>query len=167
MPVQNAPSVVPRKLILLAALFAASALSFCAPGFCSNWTAVQAEIGSVMDKQSQAWNKGKLDEFMVGYLNSPRTSYTSGGTVVWGYEALKERYEKKYGQSPETMGKIGFTDLKFVELGPKDVLVIGHWHLDRTDKPAMDGVFSLVFVRAKDGWKIIHDHTSVAEKKTE
>ena len=121
----------------------------------------QKAIETVLTKQCDAWNKGDLDEFMKGYLHSEKTSYTSGGTEVWGYDALHDRYQKKYGQSPETMGKLKFSELKVFPLGAKNALVIGHWHLDPQKPPAVDGVFSLVFVKTNDGWKVMHDHTSV------
>jgi ketosteroid isomerase-like protein len=124
----------------------------------------QKAIESVLTKQAEAWNRGDLDEFMKGYLHSENTSYTSGGTEVWGYEALHDRYQKKYGKSPETMGKLKFSELKVFPLGAKNALVIGHWHLDPQKPPAADGTFSLVFVKTKEGWKVLHDHTSLKKE---
>jgi beta-aspartyl-peptidase (threonine type) len=36
---------------------------------------------------------------------------------------------------------------------------LGHWHLKR-EQGDIGGVFSLVWQKFPDGWKIIHDHTS-------
>ena len=135
-----------------------------APAFSASKKAAADAVIEVLNAQKDAWNKGDLDGFMAGYLHSPDMSFTSGGKEVWGYDALKERYQKRYGQSKETMGQLKFTELKAFELGPKNELVIGHWHLDLASS-SLDGVFSLVFVKAKDGWKCFHDHTSLAEKK--
>ena len=121
------------------------------------------QIKAVLGAQADAWNKGDLDAFMTGYLQSPDTSYTSGGTEVWGYDALRQRYQNKYGASKDTMGNLTFSDLKVFDLGAKDALCIGHWHLEPHDKPQVNGVFSLVLVRARDGWKIMHDHTSTIQ----
>jgi len=38
--------------------------------------------------------------------------------------------------------------------------VLGHWHLKR-DSGDVGGVFSLVWQRFPEGWKIVHDHTSL------
>jgi ketosteroid isomerase-like protein len=127
--------------------------------------AMKKGVEDVLSRQCDAWNRGDLDEFMTGYLDSEDTSFTSGGTEVWGYKALRDRYQKKYGDNKQTMGKLKFSDLKTIELGPKNALVIGHWHLDPENPPAIDGVFSLVFARTKEGWKVVHDHTSVLVKK--
>jgi beta-aspartyl-peptidase (threonine type) len=41
--------------------------------------------------------------------------------------------------------------------------VLGHWHLARANGD-VGGVFSLVWQRFPEGWRIIHDHTSAVEK---
>jgi ketosteroid isomerase-like protein len=41
--------------------------------------------------------------------------------------------------------------------------VLGRWHLKR-DSDELGGVFTLVFQRFSEGWKIIHDHTSADAK---
>jgi beta-aspartyl-peptidase (threonine type) len=128
-------------------------------------SAADQGVKALLQRQVDAWNRGDLDAFMSGYLRSPDTSYTSAGTAVWGYDALRERYQKKYGASPETMGKLHFSDLKVFDLGKRNALCIGQWHLERSEKPAIDGIFSLVLVRTGDGWKIIHDHTSTSDEK--
>jgi hypothetical protein len=125
---------------------------------------LEGTLKAVLNKQCDAWNCGNLDEFMKSYLNSEETSFTSGGTEVWGYQALHDRYEKKYGNSRKSMGKLQFSGLKVLPLGQKNALVIGHWHLDPQNPPPVEGIFSLVFEKTADGWKIMHDHTSVEKK---
>jgi beta-aspartyl-peptidase (threonine type) len=44
-------------------------------------------------------------------------------------------------------------------------LVLGHWHLKR-EKDEIGGVFTLVFQRFPEGWRIIHDHTSASPTDT-
>ncbi|MBX9723084.1 MAG: nuclear transport factor 2 family protein [Candidatus Obscuribacterales bacterium] len=132
----------------------------------SKSSSAKDDVAAVLQLQADAWNQGDLDKFMSAYLNSEETSYTSGGTEVWGYKALHDRYQNKYGKSPETMGKLSFSDLKCFDLGSKNELAIGRWHLE-LKTTTLDGVFSLVLVKSKDGWKILHDHTSLsADKKS-
>ena len=41
------------------------------------------------------------------------------------------------------------------------VMVIGRWHLQRSnDQP--HGRFTLIFRNSKQGWRILHDHTSAS-----
>jgi ketosteroid isomerase-like protein len=73
------------------------------------------------------------------------------------------RYKKSYPDRA-TMGQLDFSGLEFRFLGPDAALVLGNWHLHR-EKGDVGGVFSLVWQRFSEGWKIIHDHTSSVEPK--
>jgi ketosteroid isomerase-like protein len=51
--------------------------------------------------------------------------------------------------------------LEITPLGKDAAVVAGRWHLQRAkDEP--HGRFTLVFRKTKEGWKIVHDHTSSA-----
>jgi ketosteroid isomerase-like protein len=41
--------------------------------------------------------------------------------------------------------------------------VRGSWQLTMSDGKTPHGLFTLVFRKFPDGWKIVHDHTSAAE----
>lgn len=119
-------------------------------------------IPKVMRMQERSWNKGDLKTFMTGYLNSPETSYTSSGSVVRGYTNLMARYKSKYGGNRRDMGTLRFENLHITPLGKEYALCVGQWFLEIDPKKGpIDGVFSLIWERTKDGWKIIHDHTSL------
>ncbi len=62
------------------------------------------------------------------------------------------------------MGQLDFSDLEFRYLGPDAALVLGQWHLKR-ESGDIGGVFTLVWQKFPDGWKIIHDHTSAVGAK--
>jgi beta-aspartyl-peptidase (threonine type) len=120
-------------------------------------------IKALLDMQANAWNKGDLKTFMTGYKRSKETSYTSGCKIISGYDALQAHYQKRYGNSSDTMGKLDFTILQTVDLGKNNALCVGRWHLVGKDKKEMGGVFSLVLSRSdeKSDWKVVHDHTSL------
>jgi hypothetical protein len=49
--------------------------------------------------------------------------------------------------------------LEIEALGPEAALARGRWQLIRSkDKPG--GVFTLIFRKLPEGWRIVHDHTS-------
>lgn len=114
-------------------------------------------------KQNEAWNTGDLETFLHGYKESEDITFVSGATELRGFKALRERYEKKYGNSKETMGKLAFSQLEVSDLGKDYALCVGHWKVERKYKPDLTGMFSLVLVREGKDWKIIHDHTSGPE----
>lgn len=129
---------------------------------------LQFQLSDQLKSSAAVWNKGDLEGFMVDYYQSPELTFTSGGRILRGYDALRERYEKRYGQTRESMGQLSFSDIEVWRLGPGRALVMGRWKVDRQEAGAPtsdDGVFSLVMVEVDGRWKIFHDHTSVAADK--
>jgi uncharacterized protein (TIGR02246 family) len=121
----------------------------------------RAAITQLLTGQQDAWNKGDVDSFMSAYWNSPDLTFSGARGTERGYEAVYKRYKKTYPDR-STMGHLDFTGLDFHFVGNDGALVIGSWHLTRDTASGGDigGVFSLVWQRFPEGWRIIHDHTS-------
>ncbi len=117
-----------------------------------------SEIKAVMNRQTAAWNAGDIDGFMRGYWNSPQLVFVSGANVTKGWQPTLERYKKNY-DSRAKMGVLTFSDLEIEVLSKDAATVLGSWSLAR-EKDNPHGKFTLIFRRFKDGWKIVHDHTS-------
>jgi uncharacterized protein (TIGR02246 family) len=117
-------------------------------------------IRVVLDAQQQAWNRGDVDAFLTGYWHSPDLTFSGSNGISRGWDAVLARYKKNYPDR-SAMGTLDFSRPEFRFLGPDAALVLGHWHLKR-EKDEPGGVFSLVFQRFPEGWRIIHDHTSAS-----
>jgi beta-aspartyl-peptidase (threonine type) len=118
-----------------------------------------AAIRNLLDQQAKAWNRGDLVAFMDGYVRGPDLIFTSGARIQRGYEETLVRYQKRYGSDASTMGKLSFEVLYLRGIGGDAALLIGRYQL--TDAPAKSsGIFTLVFERRPEGWKIVHDHTT-------
>lgn len=120
----------------------------------------ESEIRAVLDAQVAAWNAGKLEEFMDGYWRSSMLSFYSGGRKLSGWDATLERYRKTYQAEGKEMGKLAFTELDIQPLSESTALVRGRWGLQMSGGKELGGLYTLAFRRFKNGWKIIHDHTS-------
>lgn len=119
-----------------------------------------AEIRAVLSAQQEAWNHGDIDSFMNGYARAETTVFVSGDEVTRGWQTVRDRYFKKYGDRAK-MGTLRFSDLEIEQLGPDSAIALGRWELKRAnDKP--HGHFTLIFRHTADGWRIVHDHTSAA-----
>jgi uncharacterized protein (TIGR02246 family) len=126
----------------------------------------EAEIRSVIAAQVAAWNRADIPAFMQTYENSPETTFI-GSAVRKGYEPILERYKQAYA-TPDQMGTLTFSNLEVRLLpgacGPAEYAVVtGNFHLDRRvkgDAKKDDGIFSLVWHKGPQGWKILLDHTS-------
>jgi L-asparaginase / beta-aspartyl-peptidase len=116
-------------------------------------------IRNVLNAQQVAWNRGDVDAFLVGYWQSPELTFSGSSGVSRGWDGVRARYKKNYPDRA-TMGELDFFDLEFRFLGSDAALVLGKWHLKRETAGDIGGVFTLVWQKFPEGWKIIHDHTS-------
>ena len=152
----NRKSATAAILALLMALLVCAGCSTQRAGT----TTVESNVRAVLDEQVRHWNEGDLPSFMRGYDNSPRTRFASGGDVNLGFQTVFDRYRKRYGDRV-AMGTLSFSDVDVTVLGPDAAVVFGRFRLQR-EKDAPTGLFTLLFRRTVDGWRIVHDHTSSA-----
>jgi len=122
-------------------------------------------IEAVIRAQEAAWNRGDLEGFMSeGYLKSPELTFFTDEGVTRGYDTVLEHYRKRYHEGGREMGRLTFSDLETFNYGPDSGLVRGRWRLEFLDKTESGGLFSLILRRTSEGWRIVHDHTSVDAK---
>ena len=121
------------------------------------------EIDGLLHAQQDAWNRHDLNGFMAGYWNSPQLTFFSGATERDGWQATMDRYRTAYASPGHEMGKLEFSGLRIEMLGADSAFVRGAWQLTMPDGKTPHGLFTLVFRKFPEGWKIVHDHTSVAE----
>ena len=62
-------------------------------------------------------------------------------------------------------GRLEFSSLDIESLGPESVLARGRWRLTMPDGTKPGGLFTVIFRKLPEGWKIVHDHTSAEEVK--
>jgi ketosteroid isomerase-like protein len=122
-----------------------------------------ADIEHVLRVQQDAWNRHDLDGFMAGYWNSPQLTFFSGAAQREGWQATMDRYRATYASPGHEMGKLEFSGLRIEMLGADSAFVRGAWQLTMPDGKTPQGLFTLVFRKFPEGWKIVHDHTSAAE----
>lgn len=120
-------------------------------------------IKHLLVSQVEAWNHGNLEAFMQGYWQSPDLTFFSGATVTKGWEPTLLRYRQRYQSQGKEMGKLEFQDLDIDLLSRRSAVVTGKWQLTMSDGKQPHGLFTLIFKRMPNGWRIVHDHTSAAE----
>jgi ketosteroid isomerase-like protein len=123
----------------------------------------KSAIEHVLRTQQAAWNRQDLDAFMAGYWNSPELTFFSGAKENDGWQAALDRYRAVYSGPGHEMGKLDFSGMRIELLGGDAAFVRGTWLLTMSDGKTPHGLFTLVFKKFPDGWKIVHDHTSAAE----
>jgi uncharacterized protein (TIGR02246 family) len=120
----------------------------------------ELDVIKVLLAQERAWNAGDIGAFATAYKNSPDTIFM-GSDMYQGFDAMLARYRKTYPDRA-TMGMLTFSDLQPRLLDDHYAVVTGQFALERDKKHggAANGIFSLVFEKTPEGWKIILDHTT-------
>jgi beta-aspartyl-peptidase (threonine type) len=132
-------------------------LLFCCSQASPDISQIKNEIQTVLDEQKESWNAGNIGGFMEYYWKSEDFTFQSGDKRLNGWEALLARYEESY--SGEKMGKLDFTDIDIRVQSQNFAYVLGRWKLVFKDS-SKEGLFTIIFKRLPEGWRIIHDHTS-------
>jgi hypothetical protein len=123
-------------------------------------SSIQADILTVLQDQSAAWNRGDIDAFMEGYWKSDDLRFASGGDVTYGWAQTNARYKSRY-KDRTAMGQLTFDNLETVVLANDAAVLHGRWALERAaDRPS--GLFTLIFRNFGQGWIIISDTTTSA-----
>ena len=120
----------------------------------------EQDVRAVLDQQVAAWNSGDIPKFMETYEQAESTTFM-GKSLTRGHAQVLARYTKSY-PSRQAMGTLHFSEIEVRLLSDDAALVIGKFHLTRSESAGGDasGRFTLVLRRTSSGWKIIHDHTS-------
>ena len=120
-------------------------------------------IRDALTKSAEAWNRGDLATYMQAYWNSPETTFAGGATITRGYDNTLAAYKKGYQAPGKEMGKLDYPDISPQFLCADTALVRGKWHLKLSTGKEPHGVFTLIMKKFPEGWRIIHDHSSVGE----
>lgn len=120
----------------------------------------EQDIRKVLDDQVAAWNRGDIPAFMEGYNKSASTTFV-GTAITKGHAQVLANYKRRYPTRAK-MGTLRFSELETRMLGTDYASVIGRFHLDHGADAGGEaaGIFTLLFHKTANGWKVILDHTS-------
>ena len=118
----------------------------------------EISIRNVLKRQTNAWNKGDLQQYMQGYWQNDSLMFIGKSGITYGWQKTLENYKKGY---PDTaaMGKLNFELLQVKKLSVDYYFVVGKWNLIRSIGN-VGGSFTLLFRKIKNVWVIISDHSS-------
>lgn len=155
MQIRSALHTIALSLTLLAPAFLAAQ-----PAPLHTATQQELDVVKVLLKQEAAWNKGDIDSFAEGYKDSPDTLFITK-QISRGFSGMLAEYHQNY-PNRAAMGTLAFSELEVHPLDEKFALCLGKYHLERSKKDGgnAEGIFSLIFEKTADGWKIVVDHTT-------
>ena len=140
-----------RKLLLLSIFIGCCLVSLAQKN-------ARQKILTLLDTQTQAWNRGDLEGFMKGYWENDSLRFIGKSGITYGYNNTLNNYKRGY---PDTaaMGKLQFTILVVKKLSPRYYEVVGKWYLKRSIGD-VSGHYTLLLRKINSKWVIISDHSS-------
>jgi hypothetical protein len=140
-----------RKLLLLSILIGCCLVSPAQKN-------ARQKILTLLDTQTQAWNRGDLEGFMKGYWENDSLRFIGKSGITYGYNNTLNNYKRGY---PDTaaMGKLQFTILVVKKLSPRYFEVVGKWYLKRSIGD-VSGHYTLLLRKINSKWVIVSDHSS-------
>ncbi len=146
---------MPARPLLLTTILAA-ACATTAPPSARDLTPV---IQTMLDSSAVAWNAGNLDGFMFTYAHDSATAFMTPGGPVYGYDAIRARYAPRF-EPGGVRDSLTFTDLVVRPLDADYAIATARYVLSRGDSVTATGPFTVVLRRQREGWRMIHDHTT-------
>lgn len=121
---------------------------------------MQFVIQTVLSSHQAAWNSGDIDGLLDGYTKTDALRYASGGDVLRGFSAVRQRFMSAYPDRA-AMGTLSFSDIEVEQFTDSDAIAFGRWRIERASAQ-MSGLFTLQFCKSDGHWLIATDHTSIA-----
>lgn len=124
---------------------------------------MRSAIVAMLDSSTRAWNRGDLDGFVRSYLDSDRTTYVGRRGIVRGRAGIRAVYASGYARQFAPGGQrdsLAFEHMEVDSLAPDVAHVLAYYVLVRGGAVVARGPTSLVLLRSRGRWRIVHDHSS-------
>jgi len=118
----------------------------------------EKQIRVLLANQVNGWNRGNIPAFMNGYWKSDSLMFVGKSGITYGWQKILDNYQKNYPNAA-TMGQLNFDIVQLKLLSTGCYFVLGKWFIKRTAGD-VNGHFTLILQKFKDGWKIVSDHSS-------
>lgn len=119
--------------------------------------AQETEIRALLQKQTEAWNRGDIEDFMEGYWKNDSLMFIGKSGITYGWQQTLDNYKRGYPDKT-AMGQLTFTLIEIKRLSSKYYSVVGRWNLKRTIGD-IGGHYTLLMKKINGVWVIISDHS--------
>jgi micrococcal nuclease len=124
---------------------------------------VDGQIRAEVARYVAAINSGDARAVAALYLDARRTSSAGDGQIHRGWQAVAALLSELYKQA----GAVRMTadSVIVAELGNDAAVAVlrYQWALDRMSPQPVTGAMTLVYARTRQGWRVVHDHTSTLQ----
>jgi len=142
-----------KTFILFIIVFAVGASA----AFAQTMSKDEKAIRATLDMTAEGWNKGDLKQYLSAYVPEATEMLSTG--PAGGVEAIEKTMKEGFWKSGRPLQTLRYESVVVRMVGKKGALVIGKYVLTGANRPDRTGWFTTVWIKTKDGWKMIHDHS--------
>lgn len=117
----------------------------------------QTLIITELNKTADGWNQGDLEKYLAVYI--PEATEMTGDGPKGGKEHIEKTMRGGFWKSGKPVQILRYENVEVRMLGKKNALVTGQYILSGNNQPDRKGWFTTVWVKTKNGWRMIHDHS--------
>ncbi len=117
----------------------------------------EAAILALFDSTAAGWNRGDLAAYMSAYADS--ATGNGAGDFDRGKAAIERTMRAGFWKNGKPAQALRYQDLRVRMLGADHALVNGKFVLSGAGRPDRTGLFSTVWARTREGWRMINDHS--------
>lgn len=117
----------------------------------------EQEIRRTLNKTAEGWNNGDLKQYLAFYTPDATEMRSTG--PAGGVEAIEETMKKGFWKTGRPLQILRYENVVVRMIDKKGALVTGKFILSGADRPDRTGWFTTVWIKTKDGWRMIHDHS--------
>lgn len=158
MPSRHALRLMLALLLPLAACRVAASRASSAMPTAEQALETRATLVRLMEQSRDAWNRADMAGHVAMYTDS--ATMMSGQGPRGGRDVIRGMLERGFWAGGQPKAKLDFSELQVRPLGRDHALMTGAFLLTYPDGKTANGRYSLVWVRERGEWKIMHDHSS-------
>lgn len=114
-------------------------------------------IRAALEKTADGWNKGDLNQYLSAYTPEATEMLSTG--PAGGVEAIEKTMKEGFWKNGKPLQILRYESLAVRMIGKKGALVTGKYVLSGAGRPDRTGWFTTVWLKTKEGWRMIHDHS--------
>jgi ketosteroid isomerase-like protein len=121
--------------------------------------ALRQEIVAQLNRAAFDWNRGDLEGFLSDYAPESTTTFIDGRRARHGIDFIRQNYTRWFTAGARR-DSLHFEEVEARQLSSTLTLVTARYILQRGGTVSSSGPFTLVMERRREGWRILHDHSS-------
>lgn len=114
-------------------------------------------IRATLNVTAEGWNKGDLSQYLSAYTKEATEMLSTG--PAGGVEAIEKTMKEGFWRNGRPAQVLRYENIVVRMIGKKGALVTGQYILSGAGRPDRTGWFTTVWIKTKDGWRMIHDHS--------